>query len=168
MDIIDLFFFNFRFSSRKSQRTSKKAKNLAKKITHFTIQFCSMNIAHFKNFNLLDIENNMLPQNSQKPFWLYKFSVKMFLFGVRKNICTATFLDAQELHCWSTLKANVCIFLHISLRKFLFQICSKVLSGKEWDGRGWITSLRQLAVPVLQNVLQFFILIGSFENSTTF
>ena len=44
----------------------------------------------------------------------------MFLFDVRKNICTAPFLDAQELHSWSILKANVCIFLYKSARKFLF------------------------------------------------
>ena len=53
----------------------------------------------------------------------------MFLFGVRKNICTAPFPDAQELLSWSTLKANVCIFLYISLRKVLFQRRSKILSG---------------------------------------
>ena len=29
------------------------------------------------------------------------FPANMFLFGVRKNICTAPFLDAQELHSWS-------------------------------------------------------------------
>ena len=98
-------FFYFRFSSRKSQIEQK----LAKKITHFTIQFCSKNLTHFTNLNSLDTENNMLPQHSQKPFWLYKFSANMFLFGVRNNICTAPFLDTQELHSWSTLKANVCI-----------------------------------------------------------
>ena len=53
----------------------------------------------------------------------------MFLFDVRKNICTAPFRDAQELQSWSTLKPNVSIFLYISLRKFLFQKRSKVLSG---------------------------------------
>ena len=54
----------------------------------------------------------------------------MFLFGVRKNICAAPFIDAQELPSSSTLKANVCIFLYISLRNVLFQGRSKVLSGK--------------------------------------
>ena len=54
----------FRFSSRKSQSQQK----LAKKTTHFTIQFCSKNLTHFTNHNSLDIENNMLPQHSQKPF----------------------------------------------------------------------------------------------------
>ena len=50
------------------------------------------------NLNSLDIENNMLPQSSQKSYWLYKFSSKHILFGVKKNSCTPPFLDAQELH----------------------------------------------------------------------
>ena len=53
---ITRFFFNFRFSSRRSQSQQR----LAKKITHFTIQFCSKNLTHFMDLNSLDIENNML------------------------------------------------------------------------------------------------------------
>ena len=51
---------------------------------------------------------------------LSNFPANIFLFGVRKNICTAPFLDAQELHSWSIFKANVCIFLCKSARKFFF------------------------------------------------
>ena len=87
VDIIRVCFFNFRFSSRKSQNQQK----LAKKITHFTTHFCSKNLTHFTNLNSIDIENNMLLQHCQKPFWLYKFSRNMFLFGVTKYICTAPF-----------------------------------------------------------------------------
>ena len=47
--------------SRKPQNQQK----LAKKITHFTIQFRSKRVTHFRNLNSLDIENNMLPQHSQ-------------------------------------------------------------------------------------------------------
>ena len=104
-------FFNIRFSSRKSQSQQK----LAKKITHFTIKFFSKNLTHFTNLNSLDAENNMLPQHSQKPLWLKNFPAIMFLLGVSKNICTAPFLDAQELHLWSTLKANACMFLYIMI-----------------------------------------------------
>ena len=64
------FFFNFRFSSRTSQNQQK----LAKKITHFTIQSHLKNLINFMNLN--DIENNLLPQHSQKSFSLYKFSSK--------------------------------------------------------------------------------------------
>ena len=53
----------------------------------------------------------------------------MFLFGVRKIICTTPFPDGQLLLSWSTLKANVCIFLYISLRKYLFQRLSKISCG---------------------------------------
>ena len=109
------YFFGFGlfflFSSRKLQSQQK----IAKKATHSTIQFRWNNLTHFKNLKSLDIENNMLSQRSQKPFTL--------------KICTASFLDAQELHSWSTLKANVCIFLYISVTKFLFQRRSKILSG---------------------------------------
>ena len=126
------FIFNFGFCSRKSQSQQKLAILLA--ITHFTIKFCSKNLTHFTNLNSLEIKNNMLPRHSQKPFWPYKFSASMFLFGVRKNNCTAPFLDAQELHSWSTLNANVCIFLYISLRNLSFQRRSKVLPGKAYDG----------------------------------
>ena len=62
------------------------------------------------------------------------FLAIMLKFGVRKNIYTAPFLDVQELHSWSTSKANVCIFLYISVRKFLFQRRSKFLSDRMWVG----------------------------------
>ena len=52
------FLFKFRFSSRKSQ----SQQNLAKKITHFTIQFQSKNLSFFTNLDSLDIKNNMLSQ----------------------------------------------------------------------------------------------------------
>ena len=63
VDIIRVFF-NFRFSSRKSQIQQK----LAKKITHFTIELRSKNLTHYTSLNLLDIENNIHPQHSQKFF----------------------------------------------------------------------------------------------------
>ena len=92
-----------------------------KNITHFSTQFCSNNIS-------LDIENNMLPKQSQKPFSRYKFSSKHLVDAI-KNVGMAPFLDAQELSSQSTLEANVCIFLYICLRKFLFRRRSKLLSG---------------------------------------
>ena len=65
-------FFNSTFSNRKSQNQQK----LAKKITHFTTQFRLKILTHFTNLNSLDIEDNMLSQRSQNPFWLYKFPSK--------------------------------------------------------------------------------------------
>ena len=64
------FLFIFRFSSGKSQSQQK----LAKKITHFTIQFRSKSVTHFTNLNSLDIKNKILPQHSQKYFWLFQQS----------------------------------------------------------------------------------------------
>ena len=75
----------------------------------------------------------MLLKYRQKLSLFTNFPANMFLFGVRKNICTAPFPDAQELLSWSTLKANVCIFLYISLRKCLSQRRSKILSDGGWE-----------------------------------
>ena len=74
------------------------------------------------------------------------FPANIILFGVRKNICTAPLLGAQELHSWSTLKANVFIFLYIFLREILFQIRKILSRGTRVVGGGWIISLRRLAV----------------------
>ena len=118
------FLFNFRFSSRKSQSQQKQHSFARKTLlilrisTHLTLKIiCSRNTAK----NLSDFKD---------------FPADMFLFGVRENICTAIFLDAQELHFWSTLKANVYIFLYISVRKFLFQRCSNILSNGGGLGEG--------------------------------
>ena len=136
-------FFNFRFSSRKSQSQRK----LAKKITHFTIQLRSKNVIYFTNLNSLDIENNMSPNTAKTPSdpFFINLPENMFLSGVRNNICTALFLDVEDAvsGCQETvqcntfsetetrfLEANVCIFLYISAGKFLFQRRSKILPGK--------------------------------------
>ena len=108
VDIISFFLI--------SDFLAEYLKAFLRNSTQLTLKIiCSRNIAK----NVSDFTN---------------FLANIFLFGVRKNICTAPFLDAQELHSWSTLKANVCIFLYISLRKFLFQRGSKLFSGKVWDG----------------------------------
>ena len=67
------------------------------------------------------------------------------------------FLDAQERNFWSTLKANVCIFLYISVRIF-FQRRSNILSDGSGLGEGWIISWSGLIVWF------FFILTEIFEN----
>ena len=73
------FFFNFRFSSRKSQSQPK-----------------------------------------------------IFLTVSCQKICTVPYLDAQELYSYSTLKANVYIFLNISVTTFLLQRRSLILSDCGW------------------------------------
>ena len=56
---------NFRFSGRKSESQQK----LVKKIAHFTIQFHSINLTHFTNLNSFSIVKNILPQQSQEPYF---------------------------------------------------------------------------------------------------
>ena len=115
---------NFRFSSEslkahKNQRKNsllilqysftQKTSLILRTSTHLTLKtICSRNTAK----NLSGFTN--IPTNT-------------FLFGVRKNIFTARFPDAQEPHYLSILKVSVCIFLYISVKRFSFQRRSKIL-----------------------------------------
>ena len=83
-DIIRVFF-NFRLFSRKSQSQQK----LPKKITHFTTQFRSKSLTHFVTFKIICFCNTA--KNLSE--FTKNFPTTMFLFGVRKNICTPPFLD---------------------------------------------------------------------------
>ena len=151
---VEIIFF---FSLRSSSRNSQSQQNLTKNITHFTIQFLSKSLTRFMNLSLLEVESNMLPQRIQKPLWPYKLSSKkVSVWCQQKNICTTSFLDAQELHSWRTLKASVCIFLYISLRKFLFQSRSKFLSGGRWDGGRLNNFLKATSCLSLANVFEIF------------
>ena len=85
----------------------------------------------------------------------------MYLFALH--------LDAQEPHSLSSLKANVCIFLYISVRVILFHRRSKLLSsGGRWLGMRQNDFLQVGRCSDLINVLQFLILIEIFGNSTIF
>ena len=91
-DIIRVFF-NFRLFSRKSQSQQK----LLKKITQFTTQFRSKNLTHFwasthLTFKIIYCWNTA--KNLSE--FTKNFQTTMFLFGVRKNICTPPFLDGQN------------------------------------------------------------------------
>ena len=48
--------------------------------------------------NSVDNENNTLPNTAKNLSDFTNFLANMFLCGVRKNICTESFLDTQELH----------------------------------------------------------------------
>ena len=119
--MIRIFFFNFRFSSRKSQSQQK----LAKKITHFTIQFCSKNLIYLMNLNLNlnGNENNMLPQHSRNPLHFKNFPANMFLFGVTKTNCrngALPYLGAQELRQFLKHFEGKCLYISIYLHKKIF------------------------------------------------
>ena len=151
------FFYNFRISSRKSKSRQKLEKK-----SHI-LQYSFAKKTTLK-LNSLDIENNMLPKHRLKPFWLYKFSSKNVSVWCQKNICTTPFLNAQELHFWGTLKANVCIFLYISLKNNLFPRRSKVLSGRGWYG-GWLNkSLKAVCCLGLGRYFTIFYNLWKFNN----
>ena len=123
------------FPSTKSQSQRK----LAKKITYFIIQFRSKNLTHFTNLNSLDIEKNMLPQHSKKPFSLYKCPSK-HLVGVKKYIYLHCTISRRPRNSFSKhFKSKCCIFLYISAIKFLFQSRSKLLTGGIWRKR-WMNN----------------------------
>ena len=95
----------------------KANKNQQKKITHFTIQFYSKNFNHFTNLNSLDIENDTVCSlNVAKNLSDFtNFQQTCFFLVSEKNICTAPFLDAQELHFESK-----CLYISLYLLKKIF------------------------------------------------
>ena len=83
------------------------------------MQFCQKSLIHFANLNLLNFLKIYSLLHNQRPYKLYKLSSK-YVSGwfQKKNIYTAPFPDAQELHSRSTWKANVCILRSSHLRCF--------------------------------------------------
>ena len=143
VDLIRIFF-NSRFSSIKSQSQQK----LAKKFSHFIVQFRSKSLIHLMNLNLNlnDIENNMLPQHSKKSFFtLQIFQQTCFCLVSEKQFAEMVqyyFLTPKSCNnSWNTLKANVCVFLYISVKKF-FQRSCKIWWWGGWEEGGWIIFLR--------------------------
>ena len=129
VNIIRVFLFqNLKQKISKSIKTSQKdhsfynTVSLKKPHSFYESQL-------FWNWKWITCSQNTAKKLSQ----FTNFPANMFLFGVRKIICAAPFLDAQELLSWSTLKANVCIFLRISLRKFFcFQDVAKFYLVTVW------------------------------------
>ena len=103
------FFFDFRFSRRKSQSQQK----LSIKITYFAIQVCSKHLIHFTNLKSLDIENNMLPKHCQKSFWLYKFFRKhVSVWWQKKTFALHHFLTPKNCileELWKQMLVYFCV-----------------------------------------------------------
>ena len=116
------FFLFFWFSSRKPQSQQK----LAKTITH---SFAKKN--SFSESQLTWHWKLHAVVTQPKVFLTLQIFKSTFFLVSEKNTCTASFLDAQDLHSWRTLKTNLCIFFYISVRKVLFLRHSKTLSGLE-------------------------------------
>ena len=119
--------FNFRSSSRKSQIHQKTVK----KDDPF-YNTVSLEKPHlFYESQLTQYGKKYTSTTQPKIHQLYKFSSKYVSGWCQKTICTTRFTEAQELHSRSTQNANVCIFLYITVSKFLFQRHKKLLSGGE-------------------------------------
>ena len=148
----------------------KANKKVAKKITNFTTVSLKK-LTHFTNLNSLDVESDMLPQHSQKPFSLYKFSSKHVSVWCQKKYlhCTISWRPGTAfLKNFESKGLHIPIYL---LKKKFFQRRNKVGRRFIWLGglRGsWINFLRRLAVWALQNFSQSFILIDFFKNSAIF
>ena len=125
VQIIRVFFFFFFFSIIKifSQKSLCQQK-LAKMITQFTIQFRLKNLTRFTTSSYLTLKIICFRNTVKNLSEFTIFPANMLLFGVRKNICAAPFLDAQELYSWSILKADVCIFMYISVNYNILQYIS--------------------------------------------
>ena len=107
-------YFNFGFSSRKSQ----SQQNLAKMMTHFAIQFHSENLTHCTSLNSLNIVKNILPQHSQKPkntpTHSKNFQQTSFWFVSEK---TFALLSRRSRTAFSSLLENKCLNIPVNLRK---------------------------------------------------
>ena len=134
-------FFYFKYYSRKSWSQQK----LVEKITYFTIQFCSNNLTRFTNLSSLDIENNMLPQLNKNLSDFTNFLANLFLFGVRKNICTAALLDAQELYSLVLWK-DISVYFCIPVNNFCSEDEVRFFLIGNGMGGGWIISSWWFAV----------------------
>ena len=95
----------------------KANKNQPKRSLILQYNFVQKASLFLRISTLLKMKITCSQNTAKKLSQITNFPTNMFLFGVRKIICTAPFPDAQELLSWSTLKANVSIFLYISLRK---------------------------------------------------
>ena len=93
-----LIFLKLHCESCFSWICCQSQQKLTRKITQFTRQFHSKNVTHFTNLSSLTILKTYSINTVKNLTQLTNFLATMFMVGVRKNICNAPFLDAQELH----------------------------------------------------------------------
>ena len=108
MDIIRLFFI-----PEFAAENLRANKNQRKRSLILQYSFVQKPSLILRISTLLKLKIICSQNTAQKLSQFTNFPANMFLFSIRKNICTASFPDAQELLPWSTLKENVCIFLYI-------------------------------------------------------
>ena len=107
----------------------KTYKNWQKDDSFYKTVSLKKNLTYFTNLNLLNM-GKMLSQHSQKPTHFTSFLPNMFLVGGKKKKMHCT-ISRRPRTAFSTWKANICIFLYISERKFLFQRRRDLLLGGE-------------------------------------
>ena len=129
-----------RFFSRKSQSQQR----LVKRSFILQYSFAQKTLLILRTWTHFTLKIICSRDTTKKLSPFTNFPANIFLFDVTKNIYTAPFLDGQERQSCSTLKANACIFLYISLRKFLFHRNSKILSG-DIGGRGRLNNFLKAA-----------------------
>ena len=153
-----LDFINFRFSGRKSQSQQK----LAKKITHFEIQFRSKNLTHFRDlnsFNIIKIKSC----NTVKHLTLHIFQRTCFWLVSEKHHLHCTFSRRPITTLLKHLQSN-CLDIPVNLRKkILFQRCRKFLSVG-----GLNSFLKAVCCLSPSKCFKFFMLTEFFWNSTIF
>ena len=110
VDIIRVFFIQ-----EFVAENLKANKNQPKRSLILKYSFAQKTSLILRISTLLKLKITCSQNTAKTPSQFTNFPASMFLFGVRKSICTAPFPDPQELLYWTTLKANVCVFLYISL-----------------------------------------------------
>ena len=125
---VDFFFFLVRFSNRKSQSQQK----LAKKVTHFIIQFRSKNLTRFTNLN----SRTICSRNASKTLSDFtNFPENIFLFGFRHvSVWFHHFLTPKN-HILEALWNQMSVYLRKKIfcsRKIVrFYLVGGKLSGAE-------------------------------------
>ena len=140
VDIIRVFFIpEFVAENLKANKSQRKISLILQ------YSFVQKTTVISQISTLMKLKTKCSQNTAKKLSQFTNFPANKFLFGVRKNICTAPFPDATELLSWSTLKANVCIFLCISQRKVFFQRRSKILSGGMGGWGDWMNNFLKAA-----------------------
>ena len=147
VNIIRVFFI-----SECVAENLKANKNQPKRSLILQYSFAQKTSLILRIWTLLKLKKTCSQNTAKKLSQFTNCPANMFLFGVSKIIFTTPFPDDQELLSWSTLKANVSIFLFISIA-FCFKDVARFYlvvwrKGKGGGGVGenWIISLRRLAV----------------------
>ena len=135
--------FNFKFSRRKSQ----SQQILAKKITHFTIQFRSKHLTHLTNLNSLNI---VKITKAKKPYSFYKFSSKHVSGCSQKKLLHWT-ISRRSRTTFSKYLENKCLYIPVYLPPWQNFYYRDV--GSFYLVQGFIISLLRIAVWASQNVL---------------